>query len=413
MANSRIRKLYKIFQFLNISITIALLIQQGLDILGAGNIGALVASSLAGIPGSPPAVSLLLRSEERLREYNRYGSVITVQRPVNGTLVDVVRKIPATVGYHNHHHNNTNQHTHKSPESQVEPTTSSPPASQPISNLVVTVKMQQTVPAVASVIPAITPNTNILLLQNGMGSYELLCRTFWPDPAVRPKFLLGITSHGVKPAGGPEWKFQHVGLESIKLASVPSSSPVQAQGQSQESSNTELQDLFVQAGPSLSTEILSYSDFLLAQIEKLICNSVINPLTAIYDCFNGELLALESLDYLMFKLVSEASSVFTADLKRNHPDIPVAKIATALHPDRLNSLVIDIINRTSENKSSMLQDVQALRDSEIEYINGYIVQLAKQYGTGAIHNRMLLELIKGKLSLERDRERRSAPLINA
>lgn len=361
-----------------------------LDVLGAGNIGALVASSLAGIPSTPPAITLLLRSEERLREYNRYGSLITIQRPVNGTMVDVTRKIPGVVGYQR---NRVTRDAETDNELRQ--------SIEPISNLIVSVKMQQTVPAVASVVPAITPQTNILLLQNGMGSYDALCRTFWPNPDTRPRFLMGITSHGVKPVIGPEWKFQHVGMGSVKLSSL------------QQGGNTELQDLFVKAGSSLSTNVLEFPDFLIAQIEKLVCNAVVNPLTAIYGCFNGELLALKSVDYLMYKLVVEASSAFTAHLKKKHPEIPTGKLATALHPDRLNSLVVDIIKRTSENKSSMLQDIQALRDTEIEYINGHIVQLANRNGTGAIHNRMLVEMILSKLSLERDRERRSAPVINA
>lgn len=278
---------------------------------------------------------------------------------------------------------------------------------EPISNLIVSVKMQQTVPALAPVIPAITPSTNILLLQNGMGSYETLCNAFWPDPATRPRFMLGITSHGVKSDAGPEWKFQHVGPGTVRLANVP------ATHEGALPPSTELSDLFLKAGPVLATEVLDYDAFLIAQFEKLVCNLVVNPLTALYGCFNGELLALESLDYLMFKVVSEAAAAFTADIKHRHPEIPASKINTALHRDRLNSLVIDIIKKTSENKSSMLQDMQALRDLEIDHINGYIVHLAKQYGTGAIHNRMLLELVKSKLTLERDRERRSAPVINA
>lgn len=306
-----------------------------------------------------------------------------------------MKKIEATVG---------TQRRLSNDETEPSETVRDREAGEPISNLVVTTKMQQTVSAIASIIPAINSNTNILLLQNGMGSHEMLCRTFWPDPLKRPRFLMGITTHGVKPVRGPEWKFEHVGVGSIKLASLPNDS--------NPTNNSQLEDMLVKAGPSLATQVLEYPDFLLAQIEKLICNSIVNPLTAIYSCFNGELLALNSLDYLMYKLASEASAAFTASLKHQYPSLPPGKIATALHPDRLNSLVVELISSTSQNKSSMLQDVQSLKDTEIDFINGYIVKLATEYGTGAIHNRMLVEMVKSKLSLEKDRERRSAPVIN-
>ena len=51
----------------------------------------------------------------------------------------------------------------------------------------------------------------------------------------------------------------------------------------------------------------------------------------------------------------------------------------------------------------MVQDIEALRDTEIDNINGYIVSLAKQYDIPTPYNQMFISLVKSKLSLERFR----------
>ena len=54
-----------------------------------------------------------------------------------------------------------------------------------------------------------------------------------------------------------------------------------------------------------------------------------------------------------------------------------------------------VIKLTSDNKSSMLQDIERGRPTEIDSINGAIVNVGKKYGVEAPINDSLTILIKG------------------
>lgn len=95
--------------------------------------------------------------------------------------------------------------------------------------------------------------------------------------------------------------------------------------------------------------------------QKLTQNSVINPLTALADCFNGEL-TRHPLWGLAPKLVQEAR-VVTESLGLNIPQNMLERVESLLY-------------QTGNNLSSMLQDVRAGLPTEIEAINGYIAREA-------------------------------------
>ena len=54
-----------------------------------------------------------------------------------------------------------------------------------------------------------------------------------------------------------------------------------------------------------------------------------------------------------------------------------------------------VIRMTSENKSSMLQDIERNRPTEIDSINGAIVNVGKKYGVDSPVNETLTIMIKG------------------
>ena len=55
-----------------------------------------------------------------------------------------------------------------------------------------------------------------------------------------------------------------------------------------------------------------------------------------------------------------------------------------------------IAELTASNTSSMLQDVRAGRETEIDYINGYIVDRGTQLGIECPHNRRVIQMVKEK-----------------
>jgi 2-dehydropantoate 2-reductase len=58
-------------------------------------------------------------------------------------------------------------------------------------------------------------------------------------------------------------------------------------------------------------------------------------------------------------------------------------------------MIIDVARSTAMNKSSMLQDVDRGKRTEIDSLNGAIVKLGKEYGIETPINETLCALVKG------------------
>ncbi len=111
---------------------------------------------------------------------------------------------------------------------------------------------------------------------------------------------------------------------------------------------------------------------------KTVINSVINPITAILRVRNGAIIEIEELWELALAVLREGEEVLRA------MGIDV----------ELEGVLKDVVTNTAKNKSSMLQDVERGKRTEIEFINGAIVRKAKEIGIDTPYNRALLLLVK-------------------
>jgi 2-dehydropantoate 2-reductase len=100
---------------------------------------------------------------------------------------------------------------------------------------------------------------------------------------------------------------------------------------------------------------------------KGIVNHCINPLTVIHRCRNGVL--LEHKEYLqhLTGLCSEALMVTNAEAI----DLPTEDIL---------GHVKEVASLTAENRSSMLQDVDRGKRTEIDHITGHLIKVGKGHG---------------------------------
>ncbi|MHA1274296.1 MAG: ketopantoate reductase family protein [Promethearchaeota archaeon] len=116
--------------------------------------------------------------------------------------------------------------------------------------------------------------------------------------------------------------------------------------------------------------------------EKIFVNIGINPFGALTRLKNGDLLKINRLKILMEEAVIEAVKV--AQLK----NIDLSK-------KNYVNIMFDVAVKTSENTNSMLQDVLKKKKTEIDFMNGKIVELADKLGVNVPINKMLTVLIKG------------------
>ena len=122
--------------------------------------------------------------------------------------------------------------------------------------------------------------------------------------------------------------------------------------------------------------------------EKLASNCIINPLTTLYQCKNGDLRHIFKEDDENINLVlKEISEV--AKIHHNLSDIDNDRFSF----NNLKAFVDHVINVTAPNKSSMLQDFEQGRRTEINYLNGYISGLGSIYGVDTTANDRICEEI--------------------
>jgi 2-dehydropantoate 2-reductase len=130
--------------------------------------------------------------------------------------------------------------------------------------------------------------------------------------------------------------------------------------------------------------------------EKLAINCIVNPLTAILGCQNGLLRSIDSIQDIKPELLNEVIQVAKAcDLTLSY---------TALL-DKLDT----ILAKTQYNYSSMLRDIQLHRRTEIDYLNGYIVQQAKVHALAVPYHTLLTSLIQ---AMEKNYEKNHFKNIN-
>lgn len=292
-------------------------------------------------------VTLLLRGKEQLNKFTKLGGDISLKS-----------------------HGET--HVANFP-AEVEPSS--------IENLIVCVKCHQIKEAVLKHLPLITPQTTLLVIHNGMGVEEDLL-PLWPKASSRPNIVYGLTSLGSKRLPFP-WVFEHTGTAPIYLSA-----------HNTQVSNLDLVKSMVRSSSIVASKALPYGDFLTRQYEKLVVNSVINPMTAILGVSNGDLLKFDEGTQLQ-RLTRESCSILSEYVATHKPEY-TQTIQQALDERRMYRIVQQVCKDTASNASSMLVDTENGHETEVDYINGYIVDAAKKINRTAQQNRVMVNLVKMK-----------------
>ena len=215
--------------------------------------------------------------------------------------------------------------------------------------LLVPVKAYDIELALQKWLPFCTVDADIVLCHNGMGTVErasaLLLST--------QKLWFASTTHGALKTG--PYRLRHSGMGSTNLGPVNDAASHALSRQ-----QSPFDWLQTALGP---VQLVKDIQPLLWQ--KLAINAVINPLTALHQCKNGALAAPEFQAQIR-QLIAEFCQVAAAcDQQFVMPDL-VGK-------------VLQVIEATAENYSSMQQDRAAGRPDELEYITGFLLREAARH----------------------------------
>ena len=203
-------------------------------------------------------------------------------------------------------------------------------------------------------------NTVIALMHNGMGVAEQVHALLPDNP------LLAITTR----CGALRVESQRIRLTGIGLTQAGAVANIS------EPHMAQLTELFSRLLPPFEWQ----QDINQVLWDKLAINAVINPLSALYQCKNGELLQ-PRFDLLHEQLAAEIAAVMdTAGVSRS-----AAQLLASIRA---------VEQATAQNYSSMNRDVAAGKPTEIDFINGFIKQKGAATGIATPLNNELVELIQ-------------------
>jgi 2-dehydropantoate 2-reductase len=227
----------------------------------------------------------------------------------------------------------------------------------PISHLLVTTKAYDVRDAVGGIAHLLGSNCVVVVLVNGLGLAEQLAAD-WPQLDI----YCGTTTEGAYTLRAQH--ICHAGRGQTRIGKEGLTTPPPWFGQWSRAIDNCVWDAHI-------------ADALWS---KLAVNCIINPLTAVHGCRNGELGQRRELAAQVALLCDEVASISRA--------AGFGAIAR-----QLPSTVAAVITGTAGNRSSMLQDIACGRRTEIDYITGYLLQVAERLGIAAPRNRALLEEI--------------------
>ncbi|AFU48402.1 2-dehydropantoate 2-reductase [Acidovorax sp. KKS102] len=227
--------------------------------------------------------------------------------------------------------------------------------------LMVFTKTLHTSSALAGVAHLLGAHTHVLSLQNGLGNAEIIAQHV---PAER--ILIGVTTW---PADlvGPGHVHSH-GQGLVRLMS--------ADGRDHPAVAEVVQALNG-AGLACTADAAVWS----AIWEKVAFNAALNSICTATHCTVDQLGAIEDGLALAFAVVDEVLAVAQAR-------------GIAVQTQACKARVADAIARHVGHKPSMLQDVLAGRNTEIEAINGAVVTTAADLGIPVPCTRTLLQVVR-------------------
>jgi 2-dehydropantoate 2-reductase len=224
----------------------------------------------------------------------------------------------------------------------------------------VLVKSYQTLRAAEWAGEVLAPDGLAVTLQNGLDNYPALI-----EAVGEARAGVGVTYNGATMLSPGE--VRHVAHNVTYLGATPANRERIAA----------LAELLDRAG----LEAQMGEDVEARQWGKAVANAAINPLSALWRVTNWALLQANDRRWLLSQLAQEAANVALA----KNIDLPFTDPVAHVE---------SVCRTTAANRSSMLQDVERGRPTEIDSINGIIVAEGKALGVYVGVNEVVWRLVR-------------------
>ena len=227
--------------------------------------------------------------------------------------------------------------------------------------LMVTVKSYDTTSAIDQAKNIITDDTLVLSLQNGLNNIAAIKQV-----VDQRQIIAGVTTHGA--LFSDPGCIRHTGVGKTILGELDSKASTRIKN---------IIDIFNIVGIDTTVS----NDIIREMWIKAVVNSCINPITAFFGCSNGYLLENPILEKIVEEICTESTHIAHA-------------YGIKLSYRNMVSRTKEVIQETSENYSSMLQSVKRGKKTEIDSINGVLVDIGRIKKVDVSLNEILVSLVK-------------------
>ncbi|KAF2751713.1 hypothetical protein M011DRAFT_491281 [Sporormia fimetaria CBS 119925] len=392
-----------------------------IHILGVGSLGRFMAHSLRGLP-NPPPVTVMFHGRQTLKKWNESPKTIKlitdgvteVREGFDAELVQLRRRL------------------HGKEIDPVDATTrrelGEGESDEPISSLIICTKSQMVLQALSAVKHRLHKDSVILFMQNGMGTVEEVTREIFPDPETRPRYMRAVRTYRTQLHPADPFTAIYKGDGTMGVALLPHEReggaapfsptprfsardrlPVEARHPAKPNSavpspqdpgfewmpNDRYLLRTLTRSPVLMATGLSPPDLLQMQLERLAISSILGPISVMLDARHGGMLYNYAISRTMRLLLAEISLVI-----RSLPELQyIPNVSQRFDPGHLETFVVAVARIRKDEINSMLEDVRRGRQTEVDYLNGWIVKKGEELGIQCFMNFMMLNLVKGKANM--------------
>jgi 2-dehydropantoate 2-reductase len=257
----------------------------------------------------------------------------------------------------------------------------------------ISVKSNDTAAAVQDLVQngLVGDNTLVVSLQNGLGNLELIRDAFGPVRSFGGRVIFGAQ------LVGPGHVHVSVWADKVLIGGPGTGTPPRPgslrsrhqrdSGQAGNMTGRKLATLLTECG--IETEEIDNIEA--ALWGKVLYNVGFNPLSALLDVSYGELGREKNARRLLIQLIEEAFMVASREIK----------LPWSSADEYLEHFFGKLLPSTESHLSSMLQDLDRGRETEIDAITGQVIRRADLLSLPVPANRVVYDLVKAKVATKR------------
>ena len=244
-----------------------------------------------------------------------------------------------------------------------------------IRRLLITTKAGQVASALSAAAPFLHQQAVVVIAANGLGFDMAL-----PDALAGQRIIRAVSTAGAYRQGQRQGQRQEQGQQAVTRQGSPTEHDLVIAVAAGE---TLVGDGRAEAAEWFADSLAAVAGWRwCAQIERAVqrkfaINCAINGLSALHRCRNGELLDGGAARAPLRELCNELEPA-------------LRRLQLWREAQSLLSAVEDVCRQTAANRSSMLQDVDATRSTEIAFLNGEVLRRAAAHKLQLPLNRALL-----------------------